>query len=107
MAIATVADLREIRLPGVGVITLSFVPTLAALIVFGLWPALLVAIVSGGGALWLTRDPVKVLLNVGNFVLSTFLSGLLYLEIVGQSQGFVAKCRRASRMRPRTSSSRR
>jgi serine phosphatase RsbU (regulator of sigma subunit) len=91
MATATLTDLREIRLPGVGVVTLSFVPTLAALMVFGLWPALLVSVFSGGSALWLTRDPMKVLLNIGNFVLSTFLSGLLYLALVGQSQGFVAK----------------
>jgi serine phosphatase RsbU (regulator of sigma subunit) len=91
MAMATVTDLREIRLPGVGVVTLSFVPTLAALMVFGLWPALLVSVFSGGSALWLTRDPLKVLLNVGNFVMSTFLSGILYLALVGQAQGFGAK----------------
>jgi len=91
VAMATVADLREIRLPGVGVITLSFVPTLAALMVFGLWPALLVAVVSGGGALWLTRDLQKVLLNVGNFVLSTFLAGSVYLALVDAATGFATK----------------
>jgi serine phosphatase RsbU (regulator of sigma subunit) len=90
MAIATIADLREVRLPGVGVITLSFVPTLAALIAFGLWPALLVALVSGVGAVWLTRDPTKVLLNVGNFVLSTYLAGILYLALVGGHSNFGA-----------------
>jgi len=91
MAMATVTDLREIRLPGVGVVTLSFVPTLAALMVFGLWPAMLVAAVSGGGALWLTRDPQKVLLNVGNFLLSTFLAGSIYLALVAGHGGFAAK----------------
>jgi serine phosphatase RsbU (regulator of sigma subunit) len=91
MAMATMTDLREIRLPGVGVVTLSFVPTMAALMVFGLWPALLVSVFSGASALWLTRDPMKVLLNVGNFVMSTFLSGMLYLALVGQSHGFGAK----------------
>ena len=91
MAMAAVTDLREIRLPGVGVVTLSFVPTLATLMVFGLWPALLVAVVSGGGALWLTRDPQKVLLNIGNFVLSTFLAGSVYLALVQGAGSFVAK----------------
>ena len=75
MAMATGTDLREIRLPGVGVVTLSFVPTLAALMVFGLWPALLVSVFSGCSALWLTRDPRKVLLNVGNFVTSLDMVG--------------------------------
>ncbi len=88
MAMATVADLREVRLPGVGVITLSFVPTLATLIVFGIWPAMLVAAVSGGGALWLTRDPLKVTLNIGNFVLATFLAGHVYEVLVGQGDAF-------------------
>lgn len=90
MAMAAVTDLREIRLPGVGLVTLSFVPTLAALMVFGLWPALLVSVISGGGALWLTHDPQKVVLNVGNFVVSTFLAGTVYLALVS-SQGFAAR----------------
>jgi hypothetical protein len=77
VALATVTDLREIRLPAVGVVTLSFVPVLAALIVFGLWPALLVAAVSGLATAWFTRDPVKVAFNTANYVVSTFLPGLV------------------------------
>jgi len=82
IALATITDLREIKLPAVGIVTLSFVPVLAALVVFGLWPALLVAAVSGLATTWFTRSPEKVLFNVGNYVLSTFLAGLLYLAIV-------------------------
>ena len=82
IALAAVADLREVRLPGVGVVTLSFVLILAALIVFGLFPALLVAIASGLATVWLTHDPQKIVFNVANHVLSTFLGGALYVALV-------------------------
>jgi serine phosphatase RsbU (regulator of sigma subunit) len=86
-----ITDLREIKLPVVGIVTLSFVPTLAALAVFGLWPALLVAAVSGLATTWFTRSPEKVLFNVGNYVLSTFLAGLLYLALVPTEAALLAK----------------
>ncbi len=82
VALAAVTDLREIRLPAVGVVTLSFVPVLGALIVFGLWPALLVAAVSGLATAWFTRDLVKVVFNAANYVVSTFGAGLVYLALV-------------------------
>ncbi len=82
IALAAFADLREVRLPGVGVVTLSFVLILAALIVFGLFPALLVAIASGLATAWLTHDPQKIVFNVANHVLSTFLGGALYVALV-------------------------
>ena len=42
MILATLTDLREIKLPWVGDVTLSFVPVLASLIVLGCgrpWPS--------------------------------------------------------------------
>ena len=71
MILATLTDLREIKLPWVGDVTLSFVPVLACLIALGLWPAMAVAAVSGITAAWVTRDPVKIAFNVGNYVIST------------------------------------
>ncbi len=68
MILATLTDLREIKLPWVGDVTLSFVPVLACLIALGLWPAMAVAAVSGITAAWVTRDPVKIAFNVGNYV---------------------------------------
>ena len=59
MILATLTDLREIKLPWVGDVTLSFVPVLACLIALGLWPAMAVAAVSGITAAWVTRDPVE------------------------------------------------
>jgi len=91
VALATVTDLREIRLPVVGVITLSFVPVLAALIAFGLWPALLVAAVSGFATAWFTHDPVKILFNASNYVLSTFLAGLVYLALAPAGEHLLDK----------------
>ena len=91
VALATVTDLREIRLPAVGVVTLSFVPVLAALIVFGLWPAILVAAVSGLATAWFTRDPVKVAFNAANYAISTFLAGLVYLALVPTGGDFLGK----------------
>ncbi len=79
MILATLTDLREIKLPWVGDVTLSFVPVLASLIVLGLWPAMAVAAVSGVTAAWVTRDPVKIAFNIGNYVVSTYLAGLVYL----------------------------
>jgi len=89
IAIAAVTDLREVRLPVVGHVTLSFVPVLAALIVFGLWPALIVAAASGLATVAVTRDSQKVLFNVGNYVLSTFLAGLVYLAFTPSEPPFV------------------
>jgi serine phosphatase RsbU (regulator of sigma subunit) len=82
IALSTVTDLREVRLPVIGHVTLSFVPVLAALIVFGLWPAILVATASGLATVTVTRDPVKVAFNVGDYVVSTFLAGLFYLAFL-------------------------
>jgi serine phosphatase RsbU (regulator of sigma subunit) len=67
------------------------VPTLAALAVFGLWPALLVAAVSGLATTWFTHSPEKVLFNIGNYVVSTFLAGSLYLVLAPAGATFLAK----------------
>jgi sigma-B regulation protein RsbU (phosphoserine phosphatase) len=82
LILATVTDLREIKLPLVGIVTLSFVPVLASLVVFGLWEALLVAAVSGLATAWFTHDAQKVAFNIGNYVLSTFLAGVVYTALV-------------------------
>ncbi len=89
IALSTVTDLREVRLPVIGHVTLSFVPVLAALIVFGLWPAILVATASGLATVTVTRDPKKVVFNVGDYVVSTFVAGLFYLAFVPASPAFV------------------
>jgi hypothetical protein len=89
--LAAIADLREVRLPRVGVVTLSFVLILASLIVFGLFPALLVALVSGTGTVWLTRDPQKIAFNAGNYVLSTFLAGQFYLALLPIDPGITGR----------------
>lgn len=91
IALAAVADLREIKLPLVGVVTLSFVPVLAALMVFGLWQAIIVATISGASAVWFTRDPRKVVFNVANYIVSTFLAGVLYLALLPAAAGLPAK----------------
>jgi serine phosphatase RsbU (regulator of sigma subunit) len=89
--LAAVVDLREVRLPGVGDVTMSFVLILASLVVFGLFPALLVALVSGFGTLWLTRDPQKVIFNAGNYVLSTFLAAQFYLGLLPVDPGITGR----------------
>ena len=89
IALSTVTDLREVRLPVIGHVTLSFVPVLAALIVFGLWPAILVATASGLATVAVTRDPMKVAFNVGDYVVSTFLAGLFYLAFLPPHPSFV------------------
>ena len=89
IALSTVTDLREVRLPVIGHVTLSFVPVLAALIVFGLWPAIVVAVGSGLATLTVTRDPQKVAFNVGNYAVSTFVAGLVYLAFLPASPAFV------------------
>ena len=76
VVLAALTDLREVRLPVVGIVTLSFVPVLAALIELGLWEALVVAAVSGAATAGFTRDPLKVTFNVANYVVSTFAAGL-------------------------------
>ena len=91
MILATLTDLREIKLPWVGDVTLSFVPVLACLIALGLWPAMAVAAVSGITAAWVTRDPVKIAFNVGNYVVSTYLAGLLYLALTPPDGAFMTK----------------
>jgi serine phosphatase RsbU (regulator of sigma subunit)/hydrogenase/urease accessory protein HupE len=91
MILATLTDLREIKLPWVGDVTLSFVPVLACLITLGLWPAMAVAAVSGITAAWVTRDPVKIAFNVGNYVISTYLAGLLYLALAPEDGAFMTK----------------
>ena len=89
IALTTVTDLREVRLPVIGHVTLSFVPVLAALIVFGLWPAIVVAVCSGLATLTVTRDPQKVAFNVGNYAVSTFVAGLVYLAFLPARPAFV------------------
>ena len=91
MILATLTDLREIKLPWVGDVTLSFVPVLACLIALGLWPAMAVAAVSGITAAWVTRDPIKIAFNVGNYVISTYLAGLLYLALTPEGGAFMTK----------------
>ncbi len=82
VVLAALTDLREVRLPVVGIVTLSFVPVLAALIELGLWEALVVAAVSGAATAGFTRDPMKVTFNVANYVVSTCAGGLLYLALL-------------------------
>ena len=88
--LAAVADLREVRLPGVGHVGMSFVPILAALAVLGLWPAMIVAAVSGAADIGVTRDPVKIAFDIANCVLSTFVAGLVYMATVPAGAGFIA-----------------
>ena len=89
IVLGVVADLREVRLPALGHVTLSFVPVLGALIAFGLWPALLVAAASGVATVVMTRDPQKVAFNVGDSIISTFLAGVVYLAFVPPHPAFV------------------
>jgi serine phosphatase RsbU (regulator of sigma subunit) len=89
--LAAVADVREVRLPGVGVVGMSFVPVLAALVVLGLWPAMIVAIVSGATSAGFTRDPQKIVFNIANYVLSTFVAGIVFLGLAHGAAGFVDK----------------
>jgi serine phosphatase RsbU (regulator of sigma subunit) len=91
LVLASLSELREIRMPFVGIVTLSFVPVLASLIVFGLWPALLVAGASGLTTAWFTRDPTKIVFNVSNYVVSTFAAGLLYLTLAPAGGSFMTK----------------
>ncbi len=89
--LAALTDLREVRLPVVGIVTLSFVPVLAALIELGLWEALVVAAVSGAATAGFTRDPLKVTFNVANYIVSTFAGGLLYLALLPADSSFLEK----------------
>lgn len=91
MILATLTDLREIKLPLVGDVTLSFVPVLAALVALGLWPAMAVAAVSGVTAARVTHDPLKIAFNIGNYVVSTYLAGLLYLAWAPEGGDFMTK----------------
>ncbi len=90
-ALAAVADIREVRLPGVGVVGMSFVPVLAALLVLGLWPAMVVAAVSGATSAGYTRDPQKIVFNIANYVLSTFVAGMVYLALVPADASLLQK----------------
>ena len=87
--LAAIADVREIRLPGVGHVGMSFVPVLAALAVLGLWPAMVVATVSGATAISVTRDPQKIIFDISNYVLSTFVAGVIFMVLVPADAGFV------------------
>jgi hypothetical protein len=87
--LAAIADVREIRLPGVGHVGMSFVPVLAALAVLGLWPAMVVATVSGATALSVTKDPQKILFDISNYVLSTFVAGVIFMALVPADAGFL------------------
>jgi serine phosphatase RsbU (regulator of sigma subunit) len=87
--LAAVADVREVRLPGVGHVGMSFVPILAALAVLGLWPAMVVAAVSGAADVGVTKDPWKIAFDMANCVLSTFVAGLVYVALVPAGAGFI------------------
>src|SRR5665647_566309 len=91
MILATLTDLREIKLPLVGDVTLSFVPVLACVITLGLWPAMAVAAVSGLTTAWVTRDAQKIVFNVANYLVSTFLAGLVYLALAPAGGSFMSK----------------
>jgi len=91
MVLATLTDLREIKLPLVGDVTLSFVPVLACVITLGLWPAMAVAAVSGLTTAWVTRDAQKIVFNVANYLVSTFLAGLVYLALAPAGGSFMSK----------------
>ena len=91
VVLAALTDLREVRLPVVGIVTLSFVPVLAALIELGLWEALVVAAVSGAATAGFTRDPFKVTFNVANYVVSTCAGGLLYFALLPSGSSFLEK----------------
>jgi serine phosphatase RsbU (regulator of sigma subunit) len=68
---------------------MSFVPVLAALAVLGLWPAMVVATVSGATALSVTKDPLKILFDISNYVLSTFVAGVIFMALVPVDAGFL------------------
>ena len=70
---------------------MSFVPVLAASIALGLWPAMVVAVVSGATSAWFTRDPQKIVFNVANYVVSTFVAGLVYLAFAPAGGSFMDK----------------
>ncbi len=91
VVLGAVVDLKEVRLPLVGVVGMSFVPVLAALITLGLWPATVVALVSGATSAGFTRDPQKVVFNIANYVLSTLLAGLVYLALTPADAGMLDK----------------
>jgi serine phosphatase RsbU (regulator of sigma subunit) len=89
--LGALADIKEVKLPLVGVVGMSFVPVLAALLALGLWPAMIVAIVSGATSAGFTRDPQKVVFNVANYALSTFFAGLVYLALTPAGAGVLDK----------------
>jgi len=89
--LAAVADLKEVRLPLVGVVGMSFVPVLAALVALGLWPATVVAMVSGATSAGFTRDPHKVAFNIANYMLSTVVAGLLYFALTPENASMLDK----------------
>jgi serine phosphatase RsbU (regulator of sigma subunit) len=89
--LATLADLREIKMPVVGIVTMSFVPVLAALIALGLLPAMVVAAVSGLTSAWFMRDPVKIVFNVADYLVSTYLAGILYIALTPAGGSFMSK----------------
>lgn len=89
MMLAALADLKEVKLPLVGHVGMSFVPVLAALVALGLWPAMVVAVVSGATSAGFTRDPQKVVFNLANCVLSTFAAGVVYLALTPAEAGML------------------
>jgi hypothetical protein len=72
-------------------VTLSFVPVLACVITLGLWPAMAVAAVSGLSTAWVTHDAQKIVFNVANYLVSTFLAGLVYLAFTPTGGSFMSK----------------
>ena len=90
-ALAALADVKEVKLPLVGVVGMSFVPVLAALLALGLWPAMVVAMVSGATSAGFTHDAQKVVFNIANYALSTFLAGMLYIALTPVGGGMLDK----------------
>jgi serine phosphatase RsbU (regulator of sigma subunit) len=81
--------MREVRLPGIGHVGMSFVPIVAALALLGLWPAMVVAVVSGAADIVVTKDPVKIVFDIANCVLSTLMAGLVYVALVPADAGIL------------------
>jgi serine phosphatase RsbU (regulator of sigma subunit) len=91
MGLAVLFDLREIRLPVVGIVTLSFVMVLAGLLICGPWQAMLIASLTGVSAVFFTRDPKKIVFNVASSAVSTFGAGLIYMAMLPAEAALVDK----------------
>ena len=52
---------------------------------------MVVSVVSGLTSASFTRDPLKIVFNVSNALVSTFVAGLVYLALVPEGQGLAAR----------------